>query len=201
MLTRYCSSLCLLPSCFFMLSIWNICHEAEDFFWYLMLLFCWNFLVLHFFSYIVQIFMKSEITVKRMIMSRLPVLAGAAGALGATYCPPYIAVDGSYHARPSGQTSSAGSSKFVTFLAIFFIFLSLLLCNYPVLNILSWRVWSKYLCFCVYLRSKENGSNKPSSEWKPSQRPGKGEHCPLEFTIGEAFRLLITLLRHYFFMK
>ncbi|RVW87912.1 hypothetical protein CK203_033959 [Vitis vinifera] len=46
-----------------------------------------------------------------MIMSRLPVLAGAAGALGATYCPPYIAVDGAYHARPSGQTSSAGSSK------------------------------------------------------------------------------------------
>ncbi|RVW23589.1 hypothetical protein CK203_091522 [Vitis vinifera] len=46
-----------------------------------------------------------------MIMSRLPVLAGAAGALGATYCPPYIAVDGAYHARPSGQTSSAGSSN------------------------------------------------------------------------------------------
>ena len=53
-----------------------------------------------------------------MIMSRLPVLAGAAGALGATYCPPYIAVDGAYHARPSGQTSSAGSSKSVTFLAL-----------------------------------------------------------------------------------
>ncbi|KAL2243398.1 UNVERIFIED_CONTAM: hypothetical protein Sindi_0457800 [Sesamum indicum] len=48
-----------------------------------------------------------------MNIFRLPVLAGAAGALGATYCPPYITVDGSYNARPSGQTSavSAASSK------------------------------------------------------------------------------------------
>ncbi|GAB4842018.1 hypothetical protein Ancab_011977 [Ancistrocladus abbreviatus] len=38
-------------------------------------------------------------------MTWLPVLAGAAGALGATYCSPYIAVDGAYHARPTGQTS------------------------------------------------------------------------------------------------
>ncbi|KAK4428072.1 protein MLN51 [Sesamum alatum] len=46
-------------------------------------------------------------------MTWLPVLAGAAGALGATYCPPYITMDGSYNARPSGQTSSvsAASSK------------------------------------------------------------------------------------------
>ncbi|KAK4361932.1 hypothetical protein RND71_017173 [Anisodus tanguticus] len=46
-------------------------------------------------------------------MTWLPVLAGAAGALGATYCSPYIAVDGAYHARPSGQMSSltAGPSK------------------------------------------------------------------------------------------
>lgn len=44
-------------------------------------------------------------------MTWLPVLAGAAGALGATYCSPYIAVDGSYNARPSGQTSSVGSSS------------------------------------------------------------------------------------------
>ncbi|KAH1066498.1 hypothetical protein J1N35_031485 [Gossypium stocksii] len=64
-------------------------------------------------------------------MTWLPVLTGAAGALGATYCPPYIAVDGSYHARPSGQISSTGSS------------------------------------------SKENTSNKPNNEWKPSQRTGK----------------------------
>ncbi|XP_010318560.1 protein MLN51 homolog [Solanum lycopersicum] len=39
-------------------------------------------------------------------MTWLPVLAGAAGALGATYCSPYIAMDGAYHARPSGQISS-----------------------------------------------------------------------------------------------
>ncbi|RWW59874.1 hypothetical protein BHE74_00033174 [Ensete ventricosum] len=31
---------------------------------------------------------------------------GAAGALGASYCPPYVALDGNYFARPSGQTSS-----------------------------------------------------------------------------------------------
>lgn len=44
-------------------------------------------------------------------MTWLPVLAGAAGALGATYCSPYISVDGAYHARPSGKTSSLGSSS------------------------------------------------------------------------------------------
>ncbi|KAG9146448.1 hypothetical protein Leryth_011734 [Lithospermum erythrorhizon] len=38
-------------------------------------------------------------------MTWLPVLAGAAGALGASYCPPYFAVDGAYHAHPSAQTS------------------------------------------------------------------------------------------------
>lgn len=43
---------------------------------------------------------------------RLPVLAGT-GALGTTYCPPYLTVDGSYHARPSGQTSSASALRFV----------------------------------------------------------------------------------------
>ncbi|KAB2094094.1 hypothetical protein ES319_A02G133200v1 [Gossypium barbadense] len=62
-------------------------------------------------------------------MTWLPVLTSAAGALGATYCSPYITVDGAYHARTSGQTSSTGSS------------------------------------------SKEKNSNKPNSEWKPSQRP------------------------------
>ncbi|KAL7191349.1 hypothetical protein ACSBR2_023430 [Camellia fascicularis] len=44
-------------------------------------------------------------------MTWLPVLAGAAGALGATYCSPYIAVDGAYHSRPSGKTSSSGASS------------------------------------------------------------------------------------------
>ncbi|KAI7986711.1 hypothetical protein LOK49_LG14G01853 [Camellia lanceoleosa] len=44
-------------------------------------------------------------------MTWLPVLAGAAGALGATYCSPYIAVDGAYHSRPSGQASSSGASS------------------------------------------------------------------------------------------
>lgn len=69
--------------------------------------------------YIVLVLYKEkEITFKTTLVSRLPVLAGAAGALGATYCPPYIAVDGAYHARPSGQTSSAGSSKLVPFLLV-----------------------------------------------------------------------------------
>lgn len=44
-------------------------------------------------------------------MTWLPVLAGAAGALGATYCSPYLTVDGAYHARPSGQTSSLGTAS------------------------------------------------------------------------------------------
>ncbi|KAJ6696204.1 PROTEIN MLN51-like protein [Salix koriyanagi] len=44
-------------------------------------------------------------------MTWLPVLAGAAGALGATYCSPYISVDGAYHAHPSGKTSLGSSSK------------------------------------------------------------------------------------------
>ncbi|KAF3774142.1 hypothetical protein EJ110_NYTH48283 [Nymphaea thermarum] len=43
-------------------------------------------------------------------MTWLPVLAGAAGALGASYCSPYIALDGGYFARSSGQASSTGSS-------------------------------------------------------------------------------------------
>ncbi|KAJ1404088.1 Btz domain [Sesbania bispinosa] len=44
-------------------------------------------------------------------MTWLPVLTGAAGALGATYCPPYLSVDGAYHARQSGQTSAAATSS------------------------------------------------------------------------------------------
>ncbi|KAE8680786.1 CASC3/Barentsz eIF4AIII binding, putative isoform 6 [Hibiscus syriacus] len=46
-----------------------------------------------------------------IVIWRLPVLTGAAGSLGTTYCPPYIAVDGAYDTRPSGQTSSTGSSR------------------------------------------------------------------------------------------
>ncbi|XP_074578572.1 protein MLN51 homolog [Curcuma longa] len=44
-------------------------------------------------------------------MTWVPLLAGAAGALGAPYCPPYIALDGNYFARPSGQPSSSSSSR------------------------------------------------------------------------------------------
>ncbi|ONK76617.1 uncharacterized protein A4U43_C03F30200 [Asparagus officinalis] len=42
-------------------------------------------------------------------MTWVPVLAGAAGALGASY--PYIALDGSYYPQPSGQASSAAGSR------------------------------------------------------------------------------------------
>lgn len=44
-------------------------------------------------------------------MTWLPVLAGPAGALGASYCPPYFSVDGSYHTRPSGQSASVMSAS------------------------------------------------------------------------------------------
>ncbi|KZV56086.1 hypothetical protein F511_06103 [Dorcoceras hygrometricum] len=44
-------------------------------------------------------------------MTWLPVLAGPAGALGASYCPPYFSVDGSYHTRPSGQSTSVISAS------------------------------------------------------------------------------------------
>ncbi|KAL3655504.1 hypothetical protein CASFOL_001290 [Castilleja foliolosa] len=46
-------------------------------------------------------------------MTWLPVLTGPAGALGTRNWSPYLAVDGSYHARPSGQISpvTAASSK------------------------------------------------------------------------------------------
>ncbi|KAK8959217.1 hypothetical protein KSP40_PGU015362 [Platanthera guangdongensis] len=43
-------------------------------------------------------------------MTWVPVLAGAAGALGASYCSPYITLDGNYYAHPSGQASTAISS-------------------------------------------------------------------------------------------
>ncbi|KAI4387031.1 hypothetical protein MLD38_004895 [Melastoma candidum] len=44
-------------------------------------------------------------------MTWLPVLAGAAGALGGAYCPPYIAVDGAYHASSGQPTLASSSSK------------------------------------------------------------------------------------------
>lgn len=45
-------------------------------------------------------------------MTWLPVLAGAAGALGATYCSSYMAAaDNAYPPRQSGQASSLGSSS------------------------------------------------------------------------------------------
>jgi hypothetical protein len=56
---------------------------------------------------------------------RLPVLAGAAGALGAQYCSPYLSVDGAYGRQP-GQTSAIDSSRLVKFL---------------------WQKYMIYLCF------------------------------------------------------
>ncbi|KAK1358275.1 Btz domain-containing protein [Heracleum sosnowskyi] len=45
-------------------------------------------------------------------MTWLPVLAGPAGALGASYNSPYLSVDGTYNSRPTGQVSSlAGASS------------------------------------------------------------------------------------------
>ncbi|KAE8705145.1 CASC3/Barentsz eIF4AIII binding, putative isoform 3 [Hibiscus syriacus] len=53
---------------------------------------------------------QPQLGMRNSEMSWLPVLTGAGGALGGTYCPPYIAIDGAYNARPSGRTSSTGSS-------------------------------------------------------------------------------------------
>ncbi|GJS57672.1 hypothetical protein Tco_0652456 [Tanacetum coccineum] len=47
----------------------------------------------------------------RKILTTLPVLAGAAGALGASYCSPYISIDGAYITRSSGQASSLAPSS------------------------------------------------------------------------------------------
>ncbi|MCL7026286.1 hypothetical protein MKW94_026618, partial [Papaver nudicaule] len=47
-------------------------------------------------------------------MTWVPVLANAAGALGAPYCSPYLPVDGGYYAQPSAQTSSSGAARDVT---------------------------------------------------------------------------------------
>ncbi|XP_054781031.1 protein MLN51 homolog [Prosopis cineraria] len=44
-------------------------------------------------------------------MTWLPVLAGAAGALGASYGSPYHAVDSAYNARQSGQTPAVATSS------------------------------------------------------------------------------------------
>lgn len=41
-------------------------------------------------------------------MTWVPFLAGAAGALGAAYCSPYIAVDGGYYAQPTTQPAAFG---------------------------------------------------------------------------------------------
>lgn len=43
-------------------------------------------------------------------MTWVPFLAGAAGALGATYCSPYIALDGSYYSQRSAQPASFGAA-------------------------------------------------------------------------------------------
>ncbi|KAJ0045959.1 hypothetical protein Pint_03755 [Pistacia integerrima] len=47
------------------------------------------------------------------------VLAGAARALGTTYYPPYIAVDGAYHPCSLGRTSLTGSSRLVLLYLLF----------------------------------------------------------------------------------
>lgn len=46
------------------------------------------------------------------IIDRLPILTGP-GALGASYPPPYAAIDGSYQVHKSGLPSSAGLSRFI----------------------------------------------------------------------------------------
>ncbi|XP_052175751.1 protein MLN51 homolog isoform X2 [Diospyros lotus] len=54
---------------------------------------------------------QSQLGLGNSEMTWLPVLAGAAGALGATYCPPYIAVDGAYHSHSPASSSGASSKE------------------------------------------------------------------------------------------
>lgn len=52
---------------------------------------------------------------------RLPVLAGGAGALGATYCPPYVLDGASYNPQLTGSPFIASSSKLVKVLPYSFV--------------------------------------------------------------------------------
>jgi len=58
-------------------------------------------------------------------------LAGAAGALGAQYCSPYLAVDGAYGRQP-GQTSAIDNSRFVQFYSIKYMIHYHFICNFAV---------------------------------------------------------------------
>lgn len=71
-----------------------------------------------------------------ILVFRLPVLAGAAGALGAAYCSPYLAVDGAYHPRPSGQTSSSGATRLV----------ALVFKSYNIVMKFKFSLFAGYLC-------------------------------------------------------
>ncbi|KAE8662971.1 CASC3/Barentsz eIF4AIII binding, putative isoform 7 [Hibiscus syriacus] len=103
---------------------------------------------------------QPQLGMRNSEMTWLPVLTGAAGALGTTYCPPYFAFDGAYNTRSSGQTSTTGSSGVGMGISTLF-----------------------GMSFCYQSCSKENTSNKPNNEWKPSPKPGKGisDHKPVPF--------------------
>jgi len=58
-------------------------------------------------------------------------LAGAAGALGAQYCSPYLAVDGGYGRQP-GQTSAIDNSRFVQFCSIKYMIYYHFICDIAV---------------------------------------------------------------------
>ncbi|KAF9617267.1 hypothetical protein IFM89_035211 [Coptis chinensis] len=88
-------------------------------------------------------------------MTWVPVLAGAAGALGASYCSPYLTVDGGYYGRPTGQTSSSAASSSVT------------IGELP--NLFEYGIMCLRLA-AVLLEFKELITNKPNDVLKPSQR-------------------------------
>uniref|UniRef100_A0A0D9WJ10 Btz domain-containing protein n=1 Tax=Leersia perrieri TaxID=77586 RepID=A0A0D9WJ10_9ORYZ len=54
---------------------------------------------------------QQQLSLSGSEMTWLPILAGASGALGATYASPYIAVDGSYYPRASEHASSSVSLR------------------------------------------------------------------------------------------
>lgn len=88
---------------------------------------------------------------------RLPVLAGAAGALGATYCSPYFAVDGAYNARPSGQISSLTTAPRSVFsppfqdIPVSLVFFFVLACAYHTCSTCFFHSFANTSCSCLVL--------------------------------------------------
>jgi len=112
-----------------------------------------------------------------LLWFRLPVLAGTAGALGATY--PYLAVDGA-SSHQSGQASAMGTSRLAKFcsIRIFSYHIVLTTISFPMfLNPIA-RGLIYYFLLLSNLCSKDHNVNKANNELKPPQKSGKYFHVP-----------------------